>query len=66
MPWKFGADKETSKEKLILDMPDSGVAKAFLSLDPAKYPWLASSCAGVFTKDKASSFQVPGARVVMA
>nr|MDO8086072.1 transposase [Candidatus Sigynarchaeum springense] len=64
-PWKFGSDKKTSKEKLILDMPDSGVAKAFLNLDPAKYPWLASSCAGVFTKDKMGSFQVPCARVVM-
>jgi len=64
-PWKFGPGKESSKEKLILDMPDIGVAKAFLSLDPAKYPWLASSCAGVFTKDKVGSFQVPCARVVL-
>lgn len=64
-PWKFGPDKESSKEKLILGIPDSGVAKAFLGLDPAKYPWLASNCAGVFTKDKAGSFQIPCARVVL-
>jgi hypothetical protein len=64
-PWKFGPDKESSKEKLILDMPDSGVVKAFLSLDPAKYPWLASSCVGVFTKDKVGSFQIPCSRVVL-
>jgi len=64
-PWKFGPDKESSKEKLILNMPDSGVAKAFLNLDPAKYPWLASSCDGVFTKDKVGSFQIPCSRVVL-
>jgi hypothetical protein len=64
-PWKFGSDKETSKEKLIFDMPDSGVAKAFLSLDPVKYPWLASSCGGIFTKNKAGSFQIPCSRVVL-
>ncbi len=64
-PWKFGPDKESSKEKLILGMPDSGVAKAFLGLDPAKHPWLASSCVGTFTKDKSGSFQIPCARVVL-
>jgi hypothetical protein len=64
-PWKFGPDKESSKEKLVFDMPDSGVTKAVLSLDPAKYPWLARSCAGIFTKDKVGSFKIPCSRVVL-
>jgi len=64
-PWKFGSDKESSKEQLIFDMPDSGVAKAYLDLDPAKYPWLTSSCEKAFTKDASGMFQVPCARVVL-
>ena len=64
-PWKFGADKDSSKEKLVLRMPDSGVEQAYLPLDPAKYPWLASACEAAFTKNKAGSYLVPVARVVL-
>ena len=64
-PWKFGADKDSSKEKLVLRMPDSGVERAYLPLDPAKYPWLASACEVAFTKNKVGFYLVPVARVVL-
>lgn len=64
-PWKFGADKDSSKEHLVRWMPDCGVERAYLVLDPVKYPWLVSSCDAAFTKNKAGSFMVPVARVVL-
>lgn len=64
-PWKFGPDKASSKEQLILDMPDCGVEKTVLDLDLKKTPWLASSCAGIFSTNEAGFVQVPCVRVVL-